>query len=96
MPAMPFRAVFSFILALTLTVEAASTQFTDEDLAALAEKGVIESPDYWRTNATETGKCDGEHVASLLMKIARLTMPVKTLDEALEVLTRQRVLSSPD
>ena len=93
---MLLRAVLSLFLALTLTVQAASTQFTEEDLAALAEKGVIESPDYWRANATEDGKCDGEHVATLLMKIARLTMPVKTLDEALEVLTRQRVLSSPD
>ena len=64
---MLFRAVFSLFVAFTLSVQAASTQFTEEDLAALAEKGVIESPDYWRTNATETGKCDGEHVASLLM-----------------------------
>jgi hypothetical protein len=90
------RAFFSLLLAFTLTVHAASTQFTEEDLAALAEKGVIESPDYWRANATEDGKCEGTRVASLLIKIARLTMPVKTLDEALEALTRQRVLSSPD
>lgn len=77
-------------------VLAASTQVTEEDLAALTEKGVIESPDYWRANATDAGSCDGARVASLLIKIASLTMPVKTLDEALEVLTRQRVLGSPD
>ena len=89
---MPLRAIFSLFFALTLAVQAASTQFTEEDLAALAEKGVIESLDYWRENATETGKCHGEHVATLLMKIARLTMPVKTLDEALEVLRRENEL----
>lgn len=93
---MRFLPVLLLALVPFFQVLAASTQFTEEDLAALTEKGVIESPDYWRANATEDGKCDGELVASLLIKIASLTMPVKTLDEALDVLTRQRVLGSPD
>ena len=93
---MHLRALLSLFLAFTLTSHAASTQFTEEDLAALVEKRIIESPEYWRENATEAGKCDGARVASLLIKIAGIYKPVKTLDEALEVLTKQRVLSSPD
>ena len=93
---MHLRALFSLFLAFTIHSHAASTQFTEEDLAALVEKHIIESPDYWRENATETGKCDGARVASLLIKIAGIYKPVKTLDEALEVLTKQRVLGSPD
>ncbi len=93
---MHLRALFSLLLAFTIHSHAASTQFTEEDLAALVEKRIIESPEYWRENATETGKCDGARVASLLIKIAGIYKPVKTLDEALEVLTKQRVLSSPD
>jgi len=64
---MHLRALFLLFLAFTLTLHAASTQFTEEDLAALVEKSIIESPDYWRENATETGKCDGARVGSLLM-----------------------------
>ncbi|MCB1277838.1 FAD-dependent oxidoreductase [Prosthecobacter sp.] len=90
------RILVILLLAFTITARAASTQATETDLEALAEKHIIESPDYWRSNATETGKCDGEKVAELLMKVAGLFKPVASLDEALEVLVRQRVLSSPD
>ncbi|GEP43163.1 FAD-dependent oxidoreductase [Brevifollis gellanilyticus] len=90
------RLILTLLFATALLAQAASTQVTETDLEALAEKKVIESPDYWRANATETGKCDGEKVASLLIKVAGLLKPVATLDEALEVLVKHRVLSSPD
>ncbi len=90
------RLILTLLFASILLAHAASTQVTETDLEALTEKHIIESPDYWRANATETGKCDGEKVASLLIKIAGLIKPVATLDEALEVLVKHRVLSSPD
>lgn len=90
------RYLLCLLATLTLFSHAASTQVTEADLEALAEKHIIDSPDYWRENATENGKCDGAKVVALLIKIAGVFKPVSTLDEALQVLTRQRVLGSPD
>lgn len=93
---MLLRAAFVFLFSLTAIVIAASTQVNEGDLDALTEKQIIESADYWRANATDDGKCDGGKVAALLIKIAGIFKPVTSLDEALEVLTRQRALGSPD
>lgn len=90
------RFIFTFLLSITMASLAASTQVTESDLEALTERHIIESPDYWRENATEAGKCDGAKVAEVLIKIAGLFKPVSTLDEALLVLVQHRVLSSPD
>lgn len=90
------RYLICFLFAFTIITHAASTQVNESDLEALAEKGIIESTDYWRQNAIEDGKCDGAKVAALLIKIAGIFKPVSTLDEALQVLTQQRVLGSPD
>lgn len=90
------RFILTHLLCITVIARAASTQVNESDLIALAEKHIIDSPDYWRANAIEEGKCDGAKVAAVLIKIAGLFKPVSTLDEALPVLVQHRVLSSPD
>ncbi len=87
-------ALLLFVSAFKL--QAAAIRVTDADLAALAEKQLIDSPEYWREHAQESQTCDGVKVQVVAIRLASLFKPVTTLDEALSVLTQHRVISSPE
>jgi hypothetical protein len=65
------------------------------DLQVLVDKKIIDSVDYWSKTAGSDGRCDGDKVESLLIKMARTFEPVETRDAALAVLVKQKVLASP-
>lgn len=75
---------------------AASVDAVRNDVEALAERHVLNDPEYWIANATPEGKCDGAKVADLLIKVASLIKPASDLSQALAMLTQQRVIGSPD
>ncbi|MBX7209117.1 MAG: FAD-dependent oxidoreductase [Verrucomicrobiaceae bacterium] len=75
---------------------AASVDAVRNDVEALAERHVLNDPEYWIANATPDGKCDGGKVADLLIKVASLIKPASGISQALALLTQQRVIGSPD
>jgi len=90
------RLLVLLLAALALNLHAAPDRVTDAEISALAGKHLLDSPDYWREHARESATCDGARVQSLLLQLASLFKPVSTTDEALDVLQKHRVLSSPD
>src|SRR5437016_1536307 len=66
------------------------------DVMVLAERNLIQSPDYWNEHLVEGGKCDGKEVASLLVQAAKIFKPVVTTKEAIELFVQRGILSSPD
>ena len=94
---MPFRLLAPLFLFVTVVhLHAAEMRVTDAEIAALVEKQLIDTPEYWRENAQESKTCDGAKVQSAVIRLASLFKPVATLDEALAVLTQHRVISSPE
>ncbi|MED1787644.1 glucosaminidase domain-containing protein [Brevibacillus laterosporus] len=43
----------------------------DKSLEALVKAGVIQSPEYWKTNAVQGGKVKGENAATLIQNMAK-------------------------
>ena len=84
-----------FILVLAFTAGAHAGSLSD-DIAALAEHGFLNNPEYWTENATPDGKCDGAKTASLLIKLAGVFKKVSSIEDALAVLEEHRVIGSPD
>lgn len=89
-----FIALSFFISALHL--HAAESRVSEAELAALVEKQLIDSPEYWREHAQESRTCDGEKVQVVVIRLASLFKPVTNLEEALAVLTQHRVIGSPE
>ncbi|WPS86448.1 glucosaminidase domain-containing protein [Brevibacillus halotolerans] len=51
--------------------EAATMSDLDKSLEALVKAGVIQSPEYWKTNAVQGGKVKGENAATLIQNMAK-------------------------
>nr|WP_278430442.1 N-acetylmuramoyl-L-alanine amidase [Brevibacillus laterosporus] len=43
----------------------------DKSLEALVKAGIIQSPEYWKTNAVQGGKVKGENAATLIQNMAK-------------------------
>lgn len=67
-----------------------------EDLASLAERGVLSDPEAWADRLLARASCEGEQAALLLVQLARVFKPVQNLSEALEVLRQRGITSSAD
>ncbi|ERM19628.1 hypothetical protein [Brevibacillus laterosporus] len=50
---------------------AAAMSDLDKSLEALVRAGIIQSPDYWKTNAVQGGKIKGENAATLIHNMAK-------------------------
>src|SRR5262249_39643466 len=74
---------------------AASAQ-TQQDIAVLVERQIIQGPEYWTEHSAKGGKCDGAKVAVLLTHVAKVFKPVNNTEEAIAVLLERGVISSPD
>jgi hypothetical protein len=70
---------------------------TTDDVKKLVTLNIIDTADYWLQNAEKGRNCDGVRVSLLLQKMAaHLDPAAKDLETVLSVLTRRKVLSSPD
>src|SRR3954453_4439742 len=67
-----------------------------EAVDALAERKMIEAPEYWIEQLTAGGKVEGEKVAALLTAGGRLFKPVASTAEAIAVLEQRGIISSPN
>jgi len=79
---------------LTIACGAASGADEQRDAAldALVRLEIIERADAWQAQAVKGKLCSGDEVASLIQGIAGAFEPVTTLDEALAVLTRRKIV----
>jgi len=75
--------------------EPKSSDQTQHDISALAERNIIHGPEYWAAHAAKGEKCDGGKVATLLTHVAQVFKPVKTADEAIAVLVERGVIGTP-
>ncbi len=62
----------------------------------LANLGVIEDRDYWLANVKDTGFIPGDKVAELLIKSASVIEQTDSVEQALDVLVKQTVITSPE
>lgn len=70
------------------------TSTTYGDLQKLLERKLVSSVDYWIKHAVVGGKCDGEKVAIVMLRAARLFDPAVKPEGVLEVLTRERIIGT--
>jgi hypothetical protein len=80
------------VLAAACGAAAWADQQRDAALDTLMGLGVVERADTWREQTVEGRFCPGAEVATLLRGIAGTFEPVETLDEALLVLARRRIV----
>jgi len=66
------------------------------DLAALAERDLVSSPDEWVVLLAASDTCAAERAATLLVQAAKAFKPVANIQEAIDVLTQRGVTSSPE
>jgi FAD-dependent oxidoreductase family protein len=66
------------------------------DLQKLVERKIIMSTDYWLEHAVTAETCDGAQVAELLTRAAHVFEPAVAGKDAVNVLTRQHIIGSPD
>jgi hypothetical protein len=65
------------------------------DIRALADRGIVDSPDYWLAHTRKGAQCDGKLVEALLLNMARAFEPAPTVGDALRILLARKVLASP-
>ena len=70
------------------------TSTTYADLQKLLERKIVSSVDYWVKHAVVGGKCDGEKVALVMLRAARLFDPGVKPEEVVDVMVRQRIIST--
>lgn len=70
------------------------TSTTYHDLQKLLERRLVSSVDYWIKHAVVGGRCDGEKVALVMLRAARLFDPAVRPEEVLNVMTRERIIST--
>jgi hypothetical protein len=63
-----------------------------EPLAVLIDAQVVSAPDYWAQNTAQGDFCEGAKVAELLLRSGQAFGPVEDLDDALDVLTRRKIV----
>lgn len=61
-------------------------------LAVLVDAGVVSASDYWGKNSVPGRFCEGEEVANLLLRSAQQFEPAENLEQALDVLTRRKII----
>jgi len=66
------------------------------DLRLLMEHKIVTDADYWLANATAKGQVDGARAAELLIGAARKFKPANNLEEAIDILKHEGILSSVD
>src|SRR5690606_31462085 len=64
------------------------------DVQVLVQMQIVGSGNYWLTHARPGQDCEGSHVASLLLAMARTFEAVDTTDDAVRVLVERQVLGS--
>ncbi|MGV3663634.1 MAG: FAD-dependent oxidoreductase [Prosthecobacter sp.] len=70
------------------------TSTTFKDLQKLLERKLVSSVDYWIKNAVVGGRCDGEKVALMMLRAARLFDPAVKPAGVLDVMVRERIIST--
>lgn len=70
------------------------TSTTYGDLQKLLERKIVSSVDYWIQHAVVGGKCDGEKVAVIFLRAARLFEPEVKAEEVIDVMVRERIIST--
>ena len=70
------------------------TSTLHSDLLKLQDRKLVATVDYWAKHAVAGQKCDGEKVALVLLRAARLFEPDVKPEAVLDVMLRQRVLST--
>lgn len=70
------------------------TSTTYGDLQKLLERKIVSSVDYWVKHAVVGGKCDGEKVALVMLRAARLFDPAVKPEGVLDVMVRERIVST--
>lgn len=65
-------------------------------VAKLERLKVVDDTDYWLTNAQGRQTCDGARVGAVLIAAANRIEKVDTLDQALTVLVKRKVLTKAD
>lgn len=65
-----------------------------KDLQKLAERKLVSSVDYWAKHAVPGAKCEGDKVALVLLRAARLFDPAVKPEQVLEVMAQKRVVGS--
>lgn len=70
------------------------TSTTFNDLQKLLDRNLVSSVDYWIKHAVVGGKCDGEKVAMVMLRAARLFDPAVRPEGVLDVMSRQRIIST--
>src|SRR4051812_24094073 len=97
------KAVLALAAALCVCVNVATRAAparpanAEYDLAALQERRIVDTPEYWLGHAVAGEKCDGERVAAVLIRAAnvfRPKPPVTSAAEAVDVLLQHGVISS--
>lgn len=66
------------------------------DVALLAERKIIRTPDDWREQLAAGGKCDGAKVGQLLVELAKVLAPADDTPQAIAVLFEHGVISSSE
>lgn len=84
--------LWAWSFGLTGALLAAEPAPLPDDLQLLAKNKIIASADYWQKNAVKGQRCDGAQVASLLIKSANTYSPAANLDQAIDILTRHKVI----
>jgi len=64
------------------------------NLSILLRHQVITATNYWQEHAVAGAYCDGERVSELLLRAAGKFRPVSSLEDAVRVLNRERVITS--
>lgn len=70
------------------------TSTTYHDLQKLLERRLVSSVDYWIKHAVVGGRCDGEKVALVMLRAARLFEPAVKPEGVLDVMVRQRIVGT--
>jgi len=75
-------------------LRAEATPDLEADLRLLVETGIIPSADYWLARAVTGGVVEGPRTAELVIAAANKFHPAANLDQALDVLSQEGVISS--
>ncbi len=64
------------------------------NLLVLASHQIVADTDYWRQHAVPGGHCDGERVSELIIRAAGKFQPAASLEAAVGILNRERIITS--
>jgi hypothetical protein len=67
----------------------------EADLRVLVDRHIVDSSEYWLTNAAKGRECDGARVESLVIKMATTIAPAATSSDAIRILAANKIIASP-